>query len=1583
MAASRVLSAMPSLLLVAAVVAAMLGVDTLMPDSAFGAPVDQGFVLTPADLSFILAQIKIAERHAATATADNPCGTLLGSGPDQIPNPKLPWGLRTVDGSCNNLTPGKSTVGAADQPFPRMLTPKFSDAESSPFGPPGGPATSYSQKTGTVFDTQPRMISNLIVDQTPNNPAARAAAGPGAQPDTSGSLFIPNRSPDVGLSPPYNSMFTLFGQFFDHGLDFAGKSGGTVFMPLNPDDPLYDPNSNTNFMVLTRATDQAGPDGKPGTADDVQDATNFDTPWADQSQSYGSHPSQQVFIREYARNAAGRPVSTGRLLSGPDGGMATWATVKQQARTMLGIDLVDTDVLSVPLLATDPYGRFIPGPHGYPQIVLKDGTLREGDPASPVSTDGAVPTQHTFLDDIAHNATPGPGLVPDADTSVDDPNVPRPDGTYDDELLAAHYVAGDGRVNENIGLTAIHEVFHDEHNRLVGDIKNVLTTEDPASLPEWQLTDGSWNGERLFQAARFVNEMEYQHLAFEEFVRRVDPAVPEFSGYDPSINPAITAEFAHSVYRFGHSMLTDTVDRVNDDGTRNDIPLLEAFLNPPEFTDGGPAGHLTPQQAAGSIAMGMANQTGNEIDEFVTDTLRNNLLGLPLDLASLNIARGRETGIPPLNEARRQFYAATDHDSSLAPYTSWNDFGRALRHHESLVNFVAAYGTHPSITGTLTQRRAAAQALVDGGPQAPADATDFMDSTGSWASGPDGVTTTGLDDVDLWVGGLAEKPAPFGSMLGPTFTHVFETQMLHLQDGDRFYYVSRLAGTNLLAQIEGNSFAEMIERNTTATGLPALVFGRPDYTFNLAELGTSGPVLDDPATPYDESALLTRLPDGTICYTGTSHVVFNGTSGGDSIRAGDGDDTVRGGDGADHLEGGAGLDTLIGGLNDDVLTDVFGDDTVKAGPGNDSVNAGPGVDEVLAGSGADLLAGGTGPDDLSGELDGDLLLGGDDTDGLLGGPGDDWLEGGAGADTLHGDSAMPLPGTSAGGDDVIRGDGGDDLYVGEGGNDIMVGGAGTKHFVGGLGFDWVTHKDAIEPMDADLNLTGLVPADPKNLHDRYDLVEGLSGSPYDDVLHGDRSIRGGGADNALDSRGIGAIGGLDQLLPAGATSFSGGNILLGGAGNDTIDSGSGNDVIDGDAWLDVQLRVPDPAGPPGATRLVDSVGDVLPDVFAGRINPADISVVRTIRWASPADSSADTVVFTGKYSSYNCRVNGGPLIVGQCPLHPSDGDTVKVISTNGKSADGTDVLSHVENLMFSDSVAPGLPAKVTATGGNASATVSWKPPSKTSVSAYHVKVIGADGTQVGDVLSTTGLTLHLTVPGLVNGQTYTMSVQATNKFGDGPWSQPTAPVTPAPTAPGAPVVVASAPGDRQVALTWRAPVDDGGADITGYQVKVLDAAGRQVGLVHQADAAATSMVVDRLHNGVRYRVEVAATNSVGVGSFSARSTSVRPGTVPAAPVIGVPTAGRAGGSLTATAHWNPPRVPASPRITGYTVTALRMASRASHARVVARSTASELRPGRRQHRFVLPAGIYRFEVVAENAFGPSHPSTPSRAVEAR
>ena len=82
----------------------------------------------------------------------------------------------------------------------------------------------------------------------------------------------------------------------------------------------------------------------------------------------------------------------------------------------------------------------------------------------------------------------------------------------------------------------------------------------------------------------------------------------------------------------------------------------------------------TDEVAAGAIIRGMTRQVGNEIDEFVTSALRNNLLGLPLDLATINLARGRDTGVPSLNAARREFFEVTNSAAELKPYESWVEF---------------------------------------------------------------------------------------------------------------------------------------------------------------------------------------------------------------------------------------------------------------------------------------------------------------------------------------------------------------------------------------------------------------------------------------------------------------------------------------------------------------------------------------------------------------------------------------------------------------------------------------------------------------------------------------------------------------------------------------------------------------------------------------------------------------------------------------------------------------------------------------------------------------------------------------------
>src|SRR5262245_12767288 len=817
--------------------------------------------------------------------------------------------------------------------------------------------------------------------------------------------------------------------------------------------------------------------------------------------------------------------------------------------------------------------------------------------------------------------------------------------------------------------------------------------------------------------------MQYQHLVFEEFARTVQPMIDPFFAptqvYDTEINAAIVAEFAHTVYRFGHSMLLETVDRFDPqfhEVTPNgQIGLIAAFLNPLAYAGSGP----TPEQATGAIVRGVTRQVGNEIDEFVTEALRNNLLGLPLDLASINLARGRDTGIPSLNAARREFYTATG-DANLKPYTSWADLVQHLKHPESLVNFIAAYGTHDTITGatTLAAKRAAALALVLGGTDAPADRLAFLQSTGAFAN-ENGVTITGVDAIDLWIGGLAEQQMPFGGLLGSTFNFVFENQLEKLQDGDRFYYLERTAGLNFNTELENNSFAKLIEANTDATHLPGLVFKAPAFTlevdqshqFNQSVMagpdGIPGTADDLPgnADPtggitiggVEVTALVSRDNPATagpdtnyLKYIGADHVLLGGTPGDDIIRSGEGDDTLYGDAGHDRLDGGAGNDFIFGNAGDDILTDTGGDDNMQGGDGNDVIQGGNGINLLLGGFGSDFIITGEDSSEAFGGVGNDFILGSKANEQDMGNEGDDWLEAGT-SDGAPGDNFDPLGMDPIPGNDVYIGRGENDKFNAEGGDDIMVGSFGLgDRYIGGSGYDWAVFKD--DPIGATIDFSDRffdqppVPGSPASALTRFDIVEGLSGSAHADVLRGDSedatTLPTAGAQGSVLTN-IGLISGLqgflnDMLLGAedpadpipDVTFFAGGNIILGGDGSDIIEGRGGDDLIDGNAWLDVFIKVADgPNNTPPPISLAHSMTELVPYMLTGEIKPQQLSIAREIKLAE--GPAVDTAVYSGAFDPtvYLITFNANGTITVE--------DTVV-------GRDGIDVLRNIERLQFSD-----------------------------------------------------------------------------------------------------------------------------------------------------------------------------------------------------------------------------------------------------------------------------------------------------------
>jgi Ca2+-binding RTX toxin-like protein len=1117
--------------------------------------------LTVADILFMFNQVQIGDTPAP--------GT----------DPLAPVGIRAIDGSNNNISGmtlfdqygnlvDTATFGATDQGFFHL------GSSTSPLAYGINPM---------VVDASPRIISNLVVDATSSNPAALTAP------------MLTQGDPAVDRLPE-NSLFTFFGQFFDHGLDFISKQGsGVIMIPILPTDPLFDPTPGAfNMMPVTRAELNGDNQG-----------INTTAPYIEQSQTYGSRASTTFYLKQYDVNGN----ATGDLVHGADGGMGTWADIKANAnlwaRAQPGASpltemLTDAHILNIPNpanwnpLANGGLGGFTPG----------------------------AETGQAFVADIAHNANPDGGLTPDADTVINPHgfgNPPPAAGEYDNELLDAHYVSGDPRANENTALTSIHQAFHGEHTRILNDIRDWVQQQNQID-PTFA---GQWTGETYFQAAKIANEMQYQHLVFEEFGRRMSPNIDAFASYKIEINPNITAEFSQAVYRLGHSQLTDTVRSATIGGQETEHTLIDAFLNPELFA----------QYGSGGFLKGGQFEQGARIDEFVVDALRDFLVGLPLDLAAINIARGRDLGLPSLNQLRADLFAQTG-EASLQAYDSWADFGANLLNPESLVNFIAAYSLDAGIAalrlaGDNTATRAAAAAAMTNGT--------FMGVGGD----------QGFQNIDLWLGGLAEKKVPLG-LLGSTFDFVFAQQMLALQDGDRFYYLGRIGG-NLLDQIEGQTLADLMMRSADAVHLHGDVFGTPDVLTELGALNLTN---------------LTKTPQQLTEYL---HEVIGGTNAANLIQAGGGNDAVYGEGGNDTIFGGENDDHLNGGDGNDEIWGEVGFDRLRGNDGNDTIHGGSDDDQLFGNDGNDVLFGDNGFDGMAGGNGNDTMYGGNQDDAMLGGEGHDVMYGGNGDDGIDGEL----------GNDVIFGGSGDDRMTGVEGDDMFFGGAGADAMDGGIGgYDIASYGDWLQGVTpgtvAGLTInmlnTALSTGDARG--DSYLDIEAVIGTEQHDIIIGDNL----------------------------------GHVLIGGRGNDTITGGllndtfigsEGNDRFVGGGGVDTALF----RGAFADFTLAPAIGGitVTDNEIILSTNEGSDFVSNTVAWLMFDDALYNTA--TGQYapligmSNSSERVQNGAPVIGELQSN--------LVVNDGTALAGNGLF--ISNIEIADPDGPNAPRVLGLLGADAAA----------------------------------------------------------------------------------------------------------------------------------------------------------------------------------------------------------------------------------------------------------------------------------------
>ena len=219
--------------------------------------------------------------------------------------------------------------------------------------------------------------------------------------------------------------------------------------------------------------------------------------------------------------------------------------------------------------------------------------------------------------------------------------------------------------------------------------------------------------------------------------------------------------------------------------------------------------------------------------------------------------------------------------------------------------------------------------------------------------------------------------------------------------------------------------------------------------------------------------------------------------------------------------------------------------------------------------------------------------------------------------------------------------------------------------------------------------------------------------------------------------------------------------------------------------------------------------------------------------------------------------------------------TAYTFTVKATNSVGTGPASKPSNSVIPVPTIPGPPTIGTATGGNASATVTFSVPAYTGGSAitgYTVTSSPAGG--VDSTAGTTGL-IHV-ITGLTNGTAYIFTVKATNSVGTGPASFPSNSVTPAPTVPGAPTIGTATAGNTSATVTFSAPASNGGSAITGYTVTSSPAGG----VDSNAGTTGLSHVITGLTNGTAYTFTVTATNAKGTSAASAASNSITPSAPP-------------------------------------------------------------------------------------------------------
>ncbi|XP_015912051.1 peroxidase-like [Parasteatoda tepidariorum] len=289
--------------------------------------------------------------------------------------------------------------------------------------------------------------------------------------------------------------------------------------------------------------------------------------------------------------------------------------------------------------------------------------------------------------------------------------------SFQDPILNC-FETGDQRSNQHPALTSMHTLFLREHNRIARRLREL---------------NRNWDGERIYQEARRIVAAIMQMITYNEFLplvigpenmKKYDLYIQRngYTQYDDTVQATLVNEFSTAAFRFGHSMINSFFPQLSRGSSSNER-LRDIF----QYPFGLHRGELE------GLIRGTTLSPSQTFDRYMVKDVTNHLYQTRgntsgLDLAAININRGRDHGIPG--------------------YTTLVDYcgGSQIR------NWRQLDGIFQRRLSSLFQRL-------------------YED----------------VRDIDLFSGGLAERPV-LGAVIGPTFTCIVGIQFYHLKYGDRFYF---------------------------------------------------------------------------------------------------------------------------------------------------------------------------------------------------------------------------------------------------------------------------------------------------------------------------------------------------------------------------------------------------------------------------------------------------------------------------------------------------------------------------------------------------------------------------------------------------------------------------------------------------------------------------------------------------------------------------------------------------------------------------------------------------------------------------